>query len=191
MGWVYGFHSLDPAVVASVLAASPADLVARLQAGGYSPEDVGSEAWEDIDENAALAALATTREWDIDKSLDELRRVLEGRPELSSVSRLLGEMEDFTASGLPERFHPVDVGLMGIAMPETVAAAAAALEPYAGVDGRARLADIRLPMLKRLLSIGQPGRIREDDALWENWTRLTEAVAWAHGRGDWLGLHAA
>lgn len=71
MGVVYGLHSLDPAVVARLIGASTRDLVKELQARGMVPEDVGSESWDEIDENAALTQLATTKEWDVDKPMED------------------------------------------------------------------------------------------------------------------------
>jgi hypothetical protein len=187
MGWVYGFHSLDPRIVGELTSASKADLVARLKAKGISPEDAGCDSWEDeLDENTVLSILATTREWDVEKSLAAIEQLTALDPALAPVRRLLREMEDFSASGLPERFHATEVGLMGIAMPETIAAALVAAEPFAGVEGRRALATPS-SWMNRLFA-GVRKQIAADDFLWQRWTALIEAMRWAHSRGEWLGL---
>jgi len=189
MGWVHGFHSLDPAVIKELSTASPADLVARVRAKGISPGDVGCESWDEgVDENAALTLLATTREWDVDKDLEGIEQIARLAPSLAAARKLLRQMEDFSASGLPERFHPAEAGLMGIAMPDTISAALAAVEPFAGPEGRRMLATPS-SWLNGLSTGRLRKRIESDDTLWQHWTDLVEAVRWAHSRGEWLGLH--
>lgn len=131
MGWVYVFRSLDPRVIADLASTSRTDVVARLVGKGIAPEDAGCDSWDDLNENTALSLLATTREWDVDKDLDGIESLAGLDPLLAPVKRLLREMEDFSASALPGRFQPQEVGLMGIAMPSTIAAALAAAEPFA------------------------------------------------------------
>ena len=191
MGIIYGFHSLDPVVLGRLVEAPTNMLVEQLKARGVPPEDVGGESWDEIDENAALTILATTREWDVDKSMEDLRMIPGLAGELSPVGQLLREMEDFTASSLPQRFHPLEMGLMGIAMPSRIDAAAKAITPFTGDEGRARLSEARLTLFQRLLSSGLRKRIRGNPYVWENWMRLAEAIQWAHARHEWLGLHMA
>ena len=191
MGWVYGFHSLDPRVIAELSAASRADVVARLKTRNLQPEDVGCESWdEDVDENTALSILATTREWDVDKDLGAIQAIAGLDPSLAPVRKLLGEMEDFSASALPDRFHPVEAGLMGIAVPETIAAALAAAEPFSGPEAR-RALSTPSTLMQRLLPGGVRKQLASDDVLWKRWTDLVEAMRWAHSRGEWLGLSMA
>ncbi len=45
MGLVYGFHSLDPAVVRRLIGTSTKDLIEELKARAILPEDVGSDSW--------------------------------------------------------------------------------------------------------------------------------------------------
>ena len=131
MGWVYGFHSLNPAVVRELLALQTDEIRQRLIQRAVSPEQVGVESWEeDIDENQALTILASTREWDVDKALEDIQAIASSDPALAPVAAVLREMEDFRASNLPKRFHPRETGLMGIAMPGTVEAANAAVRPF-------------------------------------------------------------
>ena len=191
MGLVYGFHSLDPAVVARLIGTSASDLVKELKARGKTPEGVGSESWDEIDENAALTHLATTKEWDVDKSMEDLRMIPGLATELTPVALLLEEMEDLTASSLPERFHAPEMGLIGIGMPPRIAAAATAIGAFTGTQGRTRLSEARLPLFQRLLSRGLRKRIRDDAYVWEHWTHLAEAIQWAPSRNEWLGLHMA
>jgi len=191
MGVIYGLHSLDPAVVGQLIGTSTKDLVRRLKARGISPEDVGSDSWDEIDENAALTHLATTKEWDVDKSMEDLRMIPGLATDLSPVTQLLQEMEDFRASALPARFHAPEMGLIGIGMSPKIAAAAAAIAPFTGAEGRARLIEARLPWFQRLLSSGLRGRIRDNAYVWEHWTNLAEAIQWANSRNEWLGLHMA
>jgi hypothetical protein len=189
MGWVYGFHSLDPTIVKDVLSISPAELVARLKAKGISPENAGCESWDDgVDENSALTLLATTREWDVDKDLENIDQIAGLAPALIAIKKLLREMEDFRASGLPGRFHPTEVGLMGIAMPATISAALVAAEAYAKPEGRQLLAKPS-SWLNGLSTGSVRKRIASDDHLWKHWTDLVEAMRWAHTRSEWLGLH--
>lgn len=189
MGWVYGFHSLDPAVIKELSSASPADVVARLKAKGISAEDAGCESWDDgVDENNAMTLLATTREWDVDKDLGTIEQIAGLDPSLAAIKKLLRQMEDFSASGLPERFHPTESGLMGIAMPETIAAALVAAEPFTGPEGRRVLA--KPSSWLNGLSTGRlRRRIESDEYPWKRWSDLVEAVRWAHSRSEWLGLH--
>lgn len=191
MGMVYGFHSLDPVVVRRLVGTSTKDLVAELKVRAIPPEDVGADSWDELDENAALLHLATTKEWDVDKSIEDLRMIPGLAIELSPVTHLLHEMEDLTASSLPERFHAPEMGLIGIGMPPRIAAAASAITLFTGAQGRARLSEARLPLVQRLLSRGLRRRIRDNDYLWERWTFLAEAIHWAHSRNEWLGLHMA
>lgn len=191
MGIIYGFHSLDPVVLGRLAETPTNKLVEQLKARGVPPEDLGGESWEEIDENAALTILATTREWDVDKSMEDLRMIPGLTDELAPVGQLLREMEDFTASSLSPRFHPAEMGLIGIAMPPTIEAAATAITPFTGVEGRTRLSEVRLPLFQRLLSRGLRSRIRGNPYVWENWMRLAEAIHWAHTRHEWLGLHMA
>jgi hypothetical protein len=191
MGIIYGFHSLDPVVLGRLLDTPTNKLVEQLKARGVPPEDVGGDSWDEIDENAALTILATTREWDVDKSMEDLRMIPGLAGELSPVGQLLREMEDFTASSLPPRFHPPEIGLIGIAMPPSIEAAAAAITPFTGAEGRARLSEARLPLWQRLLSSSLRKRIRGNPYVWGNWMRLAEAIQWANTRHEWLGLHMA
>ncbi len=111
--------------------------------------------------------------------------------DLSPVTHLLREMEDLTASSLPERFHAPEMGLIGIGMSPRIVAAASVITPFTGAQGRARLSDARLPLFQRLLSRGLRRRIRDNAYVWERWTYLAEAIQWAHSRNEWLGLHMA
>ncbi|MEO8502076.1 MAG: hypothetical protein ABI565_14245 [Vicinamibacteria bacterium] len=135
--------------------------------------------------------MATTKEWDVDKSMEDLRMIPGLVTELSPVTHLLQEMEDLTASSLPERFHAPEMGLVGIGMPPRIAAAASVITPFTGAQGRARLSEARLPLFQRLLSSGLRRRIRENTYVWEHWTSFAEAIQWAHSRNEWLGLHMA
>lgn len=191
MGIIYGFHSLDPVALGRLVETPTSNLVEQLKARGVPLEDVGGESWDEIDENAALTILATTREWDVDKSMEDLRMIPGLAGELSPVSQMFREMEDFTASSLPPRFHPPEMGLIGIAMPPRIQAAATAIPPFTGPEGRARLSEVRLPLFQQLLSSGLRKRIRGNPYVWDNWTRLAEAIQWAHARHEWLGLHTA
>jgi hypothetical protein len=105
---------------------------------------------------------------------------------------MLREMEDFSASSVPSRFHPEEVGLMGIATTATIQVARTAIAPYVGPEGRERLAaEVPSSILSRLIAGDLSKRIRSDEYVWSNWTKLAEAVEWAADRGEWLGLHMA
>lgn len=186
MGWVYGFQSLDPKVIGELASASKADVVARLVAKGIGPEEAGCDSWDELNENTALSLLATTREWDVDKDLAGIEQLVGLDPLLAPVKRLLREMEDFSASALPRRFHPEEVGLMGIAMPATIAAALAAAEPFATPEGRRVLASPS-SWVQRLVP-GFRKQVASDDFLWKRWGHLLEAMRWADSRHEWLGL---
>lgn len=189
MGWVYGFHSLDPGIIGELSSAPAADLVARLGRKGISPEEVGCESWDDgIDENQALTLLATTRTWDVDKDLDAIEAITALNQSLGPVRKLLDEMQDFAASALPGRFHPAEVGLMGIAMPEAIALALSAVEPFTGAEGR-RVLSGPSSWLQRMVPGGVRKRVAADDHLWRHWNDLVEALKWSHSHGEWLGLH--
>ena len=190
MGWVYGLHSLNPAVVGELLALPTPEIQRRLIQRGVSPQEVGVESWEDeIDVNEALTILATTREWDVDKSLEDLQAIAGLEPALAPVAAALREMEDFRASKLPERFQPREAGLMGIAMPNTVAAAAAAAAPFMTPESRPRFGEKRQSFFQRFFGHGVRARLCSDDYLWQHWKDLGQALQYAFERSEWLGLH--
>jgi len=188
VGWVYGIHSLSPAVIREISALSADEIGARLRAAGLSMADAGGEEGDPVDPNTALTLLATTRQWELDKSLDDIEGLIDLVPDLAPVRALLKEMEDFSASGVANRFHPEEIGLMGIAMPATIASALAAARPYGGASGRKKLEEAPISAIRRLLSAGLRKRLLADDYVWDNWNRIVEAMEWADQRGEWLGL---
>lgn len=189
MGWVYGFHSLNPVVISELASLAAGDIRQRLIQGGIAPEQVGVENWDDdLDENEALTLLATTREWDVDKSLDDIRAIASLEPEMAPVVAALREMESFSASGLAARFHSRETGLMGITIPATLAAAASAVGPFITAEGRKRLTSTKPSLVQRLLGGGVRGRLSHD-YLWQHWANFGQALQFASERGEWLGLH--
>ena len=188
MGWVYGIHSLSPAVIREISALSADEIGPRLRAAGLSMADAGGEEGDPVHPNTALTLLATTRQWELDKSLDDIEGLIDLVPDLAPVRALLKEMEDFSASGVANRFHPEEIGLMGIAMPATIASALAAARPYGGASGRKKLEEAPISAIRRLLSAGPRKRLLADDYVWDNWNRIVEAMEWADQRGEWLGL---
>ena len=111
MGWVYGIHSLSPAVIREISALSADEIGPRLRAAGLSMADAGGEEGNPVHPNTALTLLATTRQWELDKSLDDIEGLIDLVPDLAPVRALLKEMEDFSASGVANRFHPEEIGL--------------------------------------------------------------------------------
>jgi hypothetical protein len=188
MGWVYGIHSLNPAVLREISTLAPDLIGQRLRAAGLSRADVGGEEGDPVDPNTALTLLATTRQWELDKSLDDIEGLIDLVPDLAPVRALLKEMQDFKASGIAARFHPEEIGLMGIAMPATIAGALAAARPYGGAGGRKKFEATPISAMRRLLSAGLRKRLLTDDYVWDNWNRIVEAMEWADQRGEWLGL---
>jgi len=190
MGWVHGFHSLSPAVIRELLDLPTDEIRRRLIQRGVSPERVGVESWEDadFDENEALTILATTREWDVDKSLEDVQALAGQDPGLAPVAAALREMESFRASQLPARFHPRETGLMGIALPATVKAAAAAAAPFVSPESRPRFGE-KPSLLQRLFGHGVRARSSSNDYLWQHWTDLGKALQYAAEHDEWLGLH--
>jgi hypothetical protein len=191
MGWVYGFHSLNPAVIRELLELPTDEIRRRLIQRGVSPERVGVESWDDpdFDENEALTVLATTREWDVEKSLEDIRAYAGRDPGLAPVAAALREMESFGASQLPDRFHPRETGLMGIAMPATVKAAAAAAAPFMSPESRPRFGESKRSLLQRLFGHGVRARLSSNDYLWQHWTDFGKALQYAAEHDEWLGLH--
>jgi hypothetical protein len=187
MGWVYGIHSLNPAVIREIATLSDVEIGQLLLAKGHSMAEVGGDEGDPIP-NTALTLLATTRQWELDKSLDDLERLIDLVPDLAPVRTLLKEMEDFNASGVERRFRPDEIGLMGIGMPQTIAAALAAARPYAGAGGRRKFEETPISGFRRLRSAGLRKRLLAGDYVWDNWNRLVEAMEWADQRGEWLGL---
>ena len=112
MGWVYGFHSLNPAVIRELLDLSADEIRRLLIQRGVSPGQVGIESWDedDLNENEALTILASTQEWDVDKSLENIQALSSQDPGLAPVAAALREMESFRASQVPDRFHPRETG---------------------------------------------------------------------------------
>jgi hypothetical protein len=193
MGLVYGFHSLNPAVIRELLDLPEDQIRRRLVQRGVSPEQVGVGSWDEagFDESEALTILATTQEWDVHKSLEDIR-VLSGlSPGLAPVVAALREMESFRASQLPERFHAREMGLIGIAMPATVQAAAAAAVPFMTPESRPRFGESKLSLLQRLFSHGVRARLSSNDYLWQHWTDFGKALQFAAEHDEWLGLHMA
>jgi len=188
MGWVFGIHSLSPTVIHEISTLSSDEIGQRLRAAGLSMADVGGDEGEPVHPNTALTLLATTRQWELDKSLDDIEGLIDLVPDLAPVRALLKEMEDFSASGVARRFHPDEIGLMGIAMPATIAGALAVARPYSGASGRKKLEETPISAIRRLLSAGLRKRLLADDYVWDNWNRLVEAMEWADQRGEWLGL---
>jgi hypothetical protein len=192
MGWVYAFKSLNPAVIRELTSLSTEQLRQRLLEGGIAPEDAATGPGEgNLDENEAMALLATTRECDVDKSLDDIRAVAALDPAMAPVLVALREMESFAASQLPERFHSREAGLMGIAMRATIAAAAVAVAPYIGPDGRRALTSTKESLLQRLFGGGVRRRLASDDYLWKRWSDFGLILQHASEHGEWLGLHMA
>ena len=188
MGWVYGIHSLNPVVVREIAALSADEIGQRLRAAGLSMADVGGEEGDPVHPNTAFTLLATTREWELDKSLEDIEGLIDLVPDLAPVRALLKEMEDFRASRVERRFHPDEIGLMGIAMPATIAVALVAARPYGGTIGRKKFEETPMSAIRRLLSAGLRKRLLTDDYVWDNWSRVGEAMEWADERGEWLGL---
>lgn len=63
---------------------------------------------------------------------------------------------------------------------------------YVGPAGRERLAKAApSSLLARMFVSGLRKRIRSDEYVWTNWTRVAEAIEWAAEHGEWLGLHMA
>lgn len=192
MGLVYGFHSLNPAVIRELLDLPTKEIRRRLIQRGVSPEQIGVESWDDdddLDENEALTILASTREWDIDKSLEDIQALSGQGPGLAPLAAALREMESFRASQVPDRFHPRETGLMGIAMPATIKAAAAAAVPFMAPESRPRIGESKPSLFQRLFGHGVRARLSSDDYLWQHWTDFGKALQYAAEHDEWLGLH--
>jgi hypothetical protein len=191
MGWVYGLHEMDPAVVREVGGLDGDALAERLARSGRTPGDLGLDDLADASPNSALLALASRRSWDVDKSLEDLQALCALVPELSPIARVLREAEDMKAAAVPGRFHPEEIGLMGIAISDSLKAALPAAREFGAPEARERIASTRLPFLKKLTHGSVLSRWREDDYLWDNWRRVTEAVRSAAENGCWLGLETS
>jgi hypothetical protein len=188
MGWVYSLHEMDPVVVREVSGLDGDALAGRLARSGRTPGDLGLDDFADASPNFALLALASRRSWELDKSLEDLQAVCTLVPELRPIARVLREAEDMKAAALPARFHPEEIGLMGIAVAESLKEALPSAREFGAAGARERIASTRLPFLKKLTHGSVLSRWREDGYLWDNWSRLTEAVRSAAESGSWLGL---
>lgn len=163
----------------------------RLQERGATPADVGRESWdEEVGLGAALALLASTRAWDVLGTFDGLVAMSRLHADLEPVRRLFRQMQDLRAAALPARFGPARGGIVGIALPKTIAAALDAVEPFVTVDARELLGDdpeASLP--QQVLTFRTRRRVRRDERLWQAWTELPAILRYTRDRGEWLGLH--
>jgi hypothetical protein len=187
MGWVYGIHSLNPVVVREIAALSADEIGQRLRAAGLSMADVGGEEGDPVHLNTAFTLLATTREWELDKSLEDIEGLIDLVPNLAPVRALLKEMEDFRASRVERRFHPDEIGLMGIAIPATIAGALVAARDHTAGQSDARVrgdADLRH---SPLCFAGLRNALLTDDYVWDNWSRVVEADGVGGPAREWLG----
>jgi hypothetical protein len=176
---------LEPRAVSALTFTPPAVVADQLLQRGLASGDV------DLDLNRALVALATTRSWTLARPVEQLVRMTRLASGLEPVRTLFRQMEDLGAASLPDSFRARERGLVGIALPPAIAAAFAAIRPFTGEAGREAFALLDLTMVEWLFLGRVQRRVEDDDDLWQSWTDLAEALAFAHGTEQWLGLHVA
>jgi hypothetical protein len=179
----HALHVLDPRAVSSLTFSPPAVVADELRQRGLASGDV------DLDLNRALSALATTRSWALSRRVEHLVTVTRLAAGLRPVRTLFQQMEDLRAASLPDSFRATDRGLVGIALSPAIEEALAAIRPFTGEAGREALAFLDLTMVEWIFLGRVQRRVETDDGLWQSWTHLAEALAFAHEHGQWLGLH--
>jgi hypothetical protein len=184
---VVALHSLDPVVASELTFLPGAELARRLRERGVAAEGAGE--WdEDINLHAALPALATTRAWPVGGSVRPLVAITRLSGELQPVRALFAQMEDVRAASLPPRTEADAPGVVGIALPATIAAAAAVFPAFATEEARGMLAEAPENLAWRLWTARVRRRIASEDGLWRHWLALGAALQWAQDRGEWLAL---
>jgi hypothetical protein len=162
--------------------------------GRTTPPDSGASSWDEYEElfeserwNLVLLLASSEALWDLDKSLDRPGDGLPGiaalLPALSPVKHLLSAMESFESSSVSDAFAPYEMGLMGIAPPEAVAAALSVAVEYSTPEARARIGAAPVPFFKRALGGGAAlSSWQKDDYLWGHWPAHESRAGGCHAK---------
>ena len=192
MGVAYSVHEIDPERTQSLVRefGKSSDLSAQRAQdllrgfGKQQPSDLNLESWDELEElvdesgwSYLLCEGCSVRSWDLDKSLDRPHQGLPGLtdavPDMAPLDRLLKAVQGFAVPGIPEEFRAPELGLVGIASPDVLRAAAPVARRYSGTNARSEIGSLNLPFLQRLF--GGAAFLRElesrSEYLWTHWSQ--------------------